>query len=566
MRAPRTLAGRLFLLQVSVVLLILLALGLVLDRVLEHDSVASLTSSLASQAGGIQQILPAEGAALQSEIRRIGEASGVRMTVIGEDGAVLADSAHDPATMENHSARPEMVEALAGQVGTDTRKSATTGEKYLYVAVPPVEGRVVRVAVPLTEVQQRRGAIRGALLAGLLAAALAAIAGVLLVTRWVSKPMREMSESVARLGEGGLDVRVAPTGPEEMRVLAGALNDMAERLSEEVATSHEAQRSRDLILSSMDEGILLLDAGGTTMFSNPALARHLGTAPTSSATLSPAGLRDAVDRAAADGATVEVEVETGTPSRWLRGAAVPVDPRGAVLLVLRDITNPKRLEAVRRDFVANASHELKTPAATIQVTAETIKRAVSDDPQVVPRFADQLEREAVRLSRIVSDLLDLSRLETATGSAQEVDLDALVREEASAVASDAAGKGVALAVESEPAHVRGSERDLSLLVRNLLDNALGYTSEGGSVHVTLSREDDSVVLRVADTGVGIPSRDLARVFERFYRVDRARSRETGGTGLGLSIVKHVTENHGGTVAVESELGRGSTFTVRIPMV
>jgi signal transduction histidine kinase len=236
-----------------------------------------------------------------------------------------------------------------------------------------------------------------------------------------------------------------------------------------------------------------------------------------------------------------------------------------VIVVIGDVTEARRLDAIRRDFVANASHELKTPAASIQAAAETLVHAWKDDPEAVQWLAEQLEREAMRLSRIVADLLDLSRLESGSELGDDVRLDALVREEGQRFEDAAKGAGLTFGLEvgSVPP-VHGSARDLSLLVRNLLDNAIRYTRAGGTVTVAVSADDGSVVLRVADSGVGIPSKDIPRVFERFYRVDRARSRETGGTGLGLAIVRHVAENHGGAVSLRSELGRGSTFEVRLP--
>ncbi|MET0801323.1 MAG: ATP-binding protein, partial [Actinomycetota bacterium] len=219
----------------------------------------------------------------------------------------------------------------------------------------------------------------------------------------------------------------------------------------------------------------------------------------------------------------------------------------------------------RRDFVANASHELKTPAASIQAAAETLRAVADADPEAVTRFAAQLEREARRLSRIVADLLDLSRLEAGSELGEPVRLDVIVREEAERSDDAAREAGVELQVDAaRAAPMTGSARDLSLLVRNLIDNAVRYTPPGGRVDAHVDAGDDGVTLSVADTGVGIPTLELPRVFERFYRVDRARARGTGGTGLGLSIVKHVAENHGGTVSVESELGVGTTFTVRLP--
>ena len=264
---------------------------------------------------------------------------------------------------------------------------------------------------------------------------------------------------------------------------------------------------------------------------------------------------------------VTVEFERGEPTRWLRATAAPAGGEGSVLLVVSDVTETKRVEAVRRDFVANASHELKTPAASIQAAAETLVSVAARDPAAVPRFASQLEREALRLSRIVADLLDLSRLESGSELGQPVRLDALVREEAERFEERCRETDLSLEIDAPaPASVSGSARDLSLLVRNLVDNAIRYTRPGGRITVTVVPGGAVAELRVADDGLGIPTRDLPRVFERFYRVDRARSRETGGTGLGLAIVKHVAENHGGSVEVTSELGRGSTFTVRLPSI
>ena len=338
----------------------------------------------------------------------------------------------------------------------------------------------------------------------------------------------------------------------------------AERLREELAKLRTDLDAMSTILSAMDDGVLLLDADAHLLFANEALAVHLGSSPTRAALVFPVGLQDAIRSAAEERRPAAVDVQTGS-GRWLRGSATPVGDGGSVLLVVQDVTEARRLDAVRRDFVANASHELKTPAASIQAAAETIRTAVHEDPSVVPRFATQLEREAARLSRIVSDLLDLSRLEGGSRLDEVVSFPAIVREERDRLLAAAAGAGVELEVTvAEKSRVRGSSRDLALLVRNLLDNAIRYTSRGGSVEVALDEEDGRVALTVRDTGIGIPSRDIPRIFERFYRVDRARSRETGGTGLGLSIVRHVVENHGGSIEVESELGRGTTFRVLLP--
>lgn len=559
MSRPRTLAGKLVLFQSVLLILVLAATWVALDGALERDSLRALTDSLESQARGLGASLATSS---QDSVVAIGREAGVRVTVISDSGEVLADSEADPPLMENHADRPEVQAALAGSTGSDIRLSRTTGERYLYVAVPR-DGSVIRVAVPLAELQERRSSIRLTLAVGLLAAALLAAVGVFAVSRWVLRPLSRMRESIDRLGAGDLSARAPSDGPVEMQRLAATLNQMAEQLSDEIAISRSARDTRDLVLSSMAEGVALIARDGGIVFSNTPMERHVGPVPSTAAALTPAPLRSAVEEARGTSTPAEVEFEIGSPRRWLRASAIPA--RGSLLLVVRDVTASRKLEGVRSDFVANASHELKTPAATIRATAETLRVAAVDDPGVVPRFAEQLEKEAVRLAQIVSDLLDLSRLETGTGGFEGIDLGDIVQGAADFAAATAEARGVRLVVDSSPVSIQGSEQDLSLMVRNLISNAVNYTPEGGEVRVSLRAGEPGVTeLVVEDNGIGIPSRDLDRIFERFYRVDRARSRETGGTGLGLSIVRHVAENHGGSVQVSSELGHGSVFTVRLP--
>jgi signal transduction histidine kinase len=328
--------------------------------------------------------------------------------------------------------------------------------------------------------------------------------------------------------------------------------------------AEEDRRVRDLVLSTMHDGILLFGRDDDVAFANEAIGRHLASAPTSLEAVLPLTLRTAIQGSRERDQPASVLIETGVPARWLRATITPATD-DATLVILRDVTRQRRLEAVRRDFVANASHELKTPAATIQAAAETVRQAAEDDPAAVLHFASQLEREAVRLSRIVADLLDLSRLESGSALDDLVSLGAAAREEGQRLEEAAGRAGVALELRTEGDQpVRGSQRDLALLVRNLIDNAIRYSHRGGRVSITVDSNDDELTLRVSDTGIGIPSRDISRIFERFYRVDRARSRETGGTGLGLAIVKHVVENHGGKIEVDSELGRGTTFRIILP--
>jgi signal transduction histidine kinase len=340
----------------------------------------------------------------------------------------------------------------------------------------------------------------------------------------------------------------------------------AERARRDLAReTEEDRRVRGMVLSAMRDGVILVAPDGTVAFANEAVSHHLGAIPSSLDGLLPLALREGVLTARREDGPVTLIVETGAPTRWLRATMSPALEEH-ILVVVRDVTEQRRLEAIRRDFVENASHELKTPAATIQATAETLRTAVEDDPAAVARFAAQLEREAIRLSRLVADLLDLSRLEGGSSLDELVSLSALASEECQRLEASAHDAGVGLELRrGADRPVLGSSRDLSLLVRNLVDNAIRYSGAGDQVLVEVDAGDHEVSLRVRDTGLGIPSKDMPRIFERFYRVDRGRSRNTGGTGLGLAIVKHVVENHGGHTTVDSELGRGSTFEVTLPV-
>ncbi len=271
----------------------------------------------------------------------------------------------------------------------------------------------------------------------------------------------------------------------------------------------QARQVRDRILASMQDGVLLFDGGHRTVFANDALDRLLGSRPEALSQLLPADLRQVVRRVVESSGAEVTEIEVGSPTRWLKVTATPAGEDGSVLVVVADVTEARRLDAVRRDFVANASHELKTPAASIQAAAETLLHVWQEDPAAVPRFAEQLERESVRLSRIVADLLDLSRLESGSELEDRVHLDALVREESSRFEELAVEAGLHIEVEAPavPA-VNGSGRDLSLLVRNLLDNAIRYTKADGTIIASVAADNGSVVLRVSDTGSGIPSKDL----------------------------------------------------------
>ncbi len=546
------------------VLGVLLVLGVVVDRALESRLLDQLTDRLVTDARAVQASL-AGGAPPADQVERLAKAIEARITVIRTDGVVVADSLVDPSTLENHATRPEVREALAGRVGVATRTSTSVGVAFRYVALPPQGDLIARVALPITDAQASIGAVRPILLAGFALAALAGVAAILLTVRRLTRPLGHVTDAVERVVDGELSEPVPEEGTAEIRRLARTVNAMQREVASRIDALERDRATRDAILSALEEGVALFDAEGTTVYHNDRATRLLGAPPSDAGRLTPTDLRLLVEEAESGRRTRVCEVTDGLGGVTLLAAADRL-PDGTVLLLVRDVTQARSADLVRRDFVANASHELKTPVASIQALAETIVTALADDPLSAPRFADQLEREALRLSRIISDLLDLSRLEGGGTDQQVVDLGRVVRDEVHPYVDRASRAGLRLDVDANGGlPVRGSARDLGLLVRNLVENAVQYTRPGGEVRVRASRAGGTVVIEVTDTGVGIPSRDQGRVFERFYRVDRARSRETGGTGLGLSIVRHVAENHGGEVHLESELGRGSTFTVRLPL-
>ncbi len=396
----------------------------------------------------------------------------------------------------------------------------------------------------------RLGPARGPFALVIAATLVATLASSFLIARWISGSLERLASDLARIARGHSD-RVAVSGPAETVELSEAINGMAEELAGVINELRAETGLREQILASMREGVVLANTYGELIYANQAAYVMFGRSPRE---LLPAQLEG----------TGEREFTIHHPRRReLRSTSVKLED-GRTLVVIQDETERKRVESIRRDFVANASHELKTPVAGIMVTAETVERALDDDVDHARRFAANLVREARRLSALVQDLLDLARLERGHGAQSRVCLADVVEGELVALRERIEAKGLALDVEvDEEIEVLGVHEDLALMVRNLLENALVYTAEG-LIQVRLSDNKQAFELKVSDTGSGIPSSDLERIFERFYRVDKARSRDTGGTGLGLAIVRHVAESHGGVVEVASQLGSGSTFTVRLP--
>ena len=365
----------------------------------------------------------------------------------------------------------------------------------------------------------------------------------------------------------GLRGTLGPHAPTSAADLAEALASEHRAAMEKVSSLRHALDRAETALAHATDGVVLMDADGRVVHANPA-ARLLISERTLDVArrLGHADLEDLVRRAVGSGEPLADEVSLHAPGpRPARARALPLGDGGCVLL-LSDLSEAHRLDRVRRDFVANVSHELKTPVAGVRALADVASTALGDgDHETARTFVVRLQAEAERLAQLVTDLLDLSRVEAGGAVTWEpVELRSLLDAAAERAHELAASKGVSIDVAGEPAKVEGDASQLAMAVRNLTDNAVRY-SDVGTVRLSLERRSGWIAIVVSDEGIGIPSSDLERIFERFYRVDRARSRATGGTGLGLAIVRHVVQNHGGRVEVTSELGAGSTFTILLPV-
>ncbi len=560
-----SLAGRVLTAYAIVFIVLIGAFGFLtlggVESVLREQTVAALVRQAAAVRIDLDERADDE---FPQVVGRVAEALGTRVTVIGSDGTVLADSDGDASSMPNHADRFEVAEALAGRVGSVTRFSETTGDTRIYAAVPGDHGRVYRLSI--TEQQLGQELAEVGRLVGL-AALVAGVVGILLVglvARRVVRPIQELTEIARQVSEGRIDVRARRSPIRELDRLGVSIGQVATQLGNRIIESEAEREILEALLDALPQGVILVAPDESILYGNGTARAIVHQVPTRLVNLAPHVLQRLVREAMATDVAQELVIESTGASPTLRALATPL-PDSRVLLVITDITDRVRIEAMRRDFVADASHELKTPIASILAASETLQMAFDRDLERARRFATLVHEAAEQLARIVGDLLDLSRVETSSGGDAAVRFDKVIEDEIDRLRPEASDKGIEVTAALIPAIVTGSAADLGLAVRNLVSNAIRYSTGGDRVEVTLVGVNGTVRLSVADTGVGIPTRSLNRVFERFYRVDVARSRETGGTGLGLAIVKHVAEAHGGSVSVESELGVGSTFHLALPV-
>ena len=517
----------------------------------------------------------------------IGKRSATRVTVILPSGKVIGDSDEPPAQMDNHGDRPEVREALAGRSGRAVRYSHTLRQDWVYVAIPVHEnGKITGVVRASTSLASVNDALRGAVLriglAGTVVALLAVLVSLFLARR-IAGPVSRMVAGTRRLAAGDFDTRLVPPDSLELAELAGAMNTMAGDLRQRMETVDRQRAELDAVLSSMEEGVLAVDRDEHVISLNRAAAELLGvTAQTSRGrdireVVRNVQLQECVARLLENPAPFCEDVTLTTPGeRHLLVSATGLrNGRGGeagALLVLQDVTELRRLERVRSDFVANVSHELRTPVTSIKGYAETLLAEKQRDPETLERFLGIIVRQSDRLTALVDDILSLARLERSEASElgeaefELVGVHAVIEAALHVCSPTADERRIRIAVEpGENVFLRANPALAEQALVNLLDNALKYSDPDGVVRICTVAGGDWVSIRVADSGPGMAPDQQARIFERFYRIDRGRSRAMGGTGLGLSIVKHIMNVHGGRIEVESELGRGSTFSLFFPL-
>ncbi len=566
----------------------LLVVLLVQGRVLHSETRAETQERLRAEARILAEALSVPwslqgpGSWVDDLVDRSGRSTETRLTVMALDGTVVGDttaSGEALRAIENHAGRPEVRDALSLGEGTDERLSNTAREKQLYVAEQiRHEGRllgVARASLSLARIERRTFQLQRSLGVALLAVLALASALAWWLSRPLAEPMARILEGAQALARGDLGKRIREDRDDEFGRLARVLNQAAFGIQEQFAAATRERARFSAVLSAMEDGLLAVDHRGIVLLANDALSRSHGLAGSTGThyleVFRQAEIGALIDQVLTSGErrTAEIDLAGSGRSFVLVGVPFPASPgeaHGAVI-TFHDVSERRRVDRIRRDFVANASHELRTPLTSIRGFVEALEDGGLEEPETAKRFLSRVRANADRMASLVDDLLELSRLESGAQppSLEPLDCAVLARDVVASFAKIAARKTIALDSIQKPTPPVVSDGDrLRRILEHLVDNALKYTPDGGRVAVRVEPEGEGALIRVEDTGPGIGAEHLPRLFERFYRVDTARSRELGGTGLGLSIVRHLADSMGASVRVASVVGQGSTFEVRLP--
>jgi two-component system phosphate regulon sensor histidine kinase PhoR len=585
---------RIFLAYLITAPLLLLFLELYLSSSIKDNYIANLRSGLITQAGLIADQIPATAPTdLDDFCKRFKEKTGARITIIDDSGRVLGDSDEPSVTMENHSDRPEIKEAAISGVGTSIRRSKTLQKDLFYLAVLTNQDsreRFLRLSIPLHDVENAMNTIRIRIIISSLAVSLVVIVFGLIQVRRITKSIEEITDFSKDVAAGDFRRRLLLTGKDELGELGENISNMARELHDRLTLSEEEKRRFEAILKNMSDGLILTDTKGKIILVNDALKNLFGIphsieGKTVMEALRKAELMEIIEEVAVSKERISRGIEITTPGDlYLLMTAAPFYSQdfggdlSGIVLTFHDITRLKKLEEVRKDFVANVSHEIKTPITAIKGFAETLIEGALDDKEHAKKFLETIKNHSERLNSLVSDLLTLSGIELGDIqiAKQDVNIAEVIDAVFTTLGEKARSKGVYLKkqISAEISNMSADRDRLIQILLNLADNSIKFTEKGGitigvkseKLKVESEGEKDFVQLTVSDTGIGIPKKHLSRLGERFYRVDRARSRELGGTGLGLAIVKHLVKAHGWEMKIESEEAKGTAVHILCPIV
>lgn len=595
MRLPRSLHWRIALAYTALIFVTMGVVSIYLVGFVRNTYIANLQAALLQQACLVSETTAPyitaaassdaiDSVDLQALTARLGESVGARATLIGADGAVIADSVQSPAQTPSQLSRPEVRSALDGSaayaVYDAAASNAAAAVSMIHAAAPIVSDGVVigvaRVSAPAAQVQPNINRLVAAIaLSALIVAMLSVGIGYILFRR-TSRSVRDVADGARRLSHGDLEHRVAPTASDETQELAEAFNTMANTIRRMLRDMSDESGKLTAMLDTMEDGVVVIEADGVITLMNSAaeLLLDIGARDAVGARLVEV-LRDheiqqTASLALSSGRIQQAEVEILPQRRFLKAIATPLNSAGGagsagILLTLHDLSGVRQVETTLREFVTNVSHELRSPLASVKAMVETLQEGALEHPSTARNFLDRINRDVDRMNYMVEDLLELSRLESGREQPNlaPLDLSALVAEVVAEYADRARGVDVRAQLPAAAALALGESVKLRQALVNLLENALRNTPEG-SVTVSVEHCDSHCRVRVSDSGVGIPREHLPHVFERFYKVDRAR--RDGGSGLGLAIVRHIIQMHGGEVSVESEEGAGSVFTFSVPRI
>jgi len=566
---------RIFIKLLAIFALVILAATVTMDIGVRHRWQSAmrrdLEGNLIRHARLLAQTLANQSREKMQEVAaQSATAIDARVTIINEKGSVLGDSAADPAEMENHAVRPEFAAALEGRIGTDLHTSKTVGVPYLYVAVPAPRVGAVRVAKPLASIEQVEQHIRQEILRSSILALAAALVLAWITSYFISRRLRAIQRFAEEVAAGNLAARVEEAGTDEIGQVAAALDKTARILEKSFAAVETGRKELETLLNSMQEAVLAVSRDGRVRWANERISKiipqgvRLGS-PVVETVRDPDFLK-VVNACLASGGPQRARLNSVAPGQAFEATVAPI-PDGGAVAVLFDLTKVERAEKMRRDFIANVSHELRTPLTSIHGYAETLLDNELDQ-ESAREFLEIIRKNTARMTRLTEDLLTLARVESREHRFEFTDIAAgeLLEDACESFRETARSSNVEVSEENAATkRVRADMDAIHQVFVNLIDNAIKYAGSGGRIEIGARDVGDTVQFWVRDFGPGIGSEHLPRLFERFYRVDKARSRESGGTGLGLAIAKHIVLAHGGQIWAESELGKGSRFAFTLPL-